>query len=252
MLVSSTLPVSSNCAAAMKMHSTQPNMTTLGTDRLVPYPQLSPLQGRVEFARLSDGDREAKFVAEMATVQQGTSPTKLGAAPAVIVVFVCENSVRAGRVPTSGKRHRPQTPEFGWPFPVQEVVVPCAGRLQPEHFLKAFEAGADAVGVVCCEEGNCHHHEGKQALPPTGGGGVFNAGADRPWSAAFDVVPPARLGGAGHGPGHGRGQARQHGSDGEGEGGGGARRIRGSRGCPGAESPARDGLTGERPLRTGK
>jgi len=101
-------------------------------------------------------------VAEMATVQQGTSPTKPGAAPAAIVVFVCENSVRAGRVPTSGKRYRPQTPEFGWPFPVQEVVVPCAGRLQPEHFLKAFEAGADAVGVVCCEEGNCHHHEGNK------------------------------------------------------------------------------------------
>ena len=99
-------------------------------------------------------------MAEMATVQTGTSTAKPEAAPGAVVVFVCENSVRVGRVPTSGKRHRPQTPEFGWPFPVQEVVVPCAGRLQPEHFLKAFEAGADAVGVVCCEEGNCHHHEG--------------------------------------------------------------------------------------------
>ena len=101
-------------------------------------------------------------MAEMATVQPGTNPTKPEAAPAGIVIFVCENSVRAGRVPTSGRRYRPQTPEFGWPFPVQEVVVPCAGRLQPEHFLKAFEAGADAVGVVCCEEGNCHHHEGSK------------------------------------------------------------------------------------------
>ena len=101
-------------------------------------------------------------MAEMATLQTGTSTAKPGAAPGAVVVFVCENSVRAGRVPTSGRRHRPQTPEFGWPFPVQEVVVPCAGRLQPEHFLKAFEAGADAVGVVCCEEGNCHHHEGNK------------------------------------------------------------------------------------------
>jgi len=25
---------------------------------------------------------------------------------------------------------------------VQEVVVPCAGRLQPEHLLKTFEGGA--------------------------------------------------------------------------------------------------------------
>ena len=80
----------------------------------------------------------------------------------MIVVFVCENSARAGRMPTSGKRYRPDTPNFGWPFPVQELVVPCAGRLQPEHLLKAFEGGADAVAVVCCEEGNCHHHEGNK------------------------------------------------------------------------------------------
>ena len=63
-------------------------------------------------------------------------------------------------MPTSGFRRRPTTPDFAWPFPVSEVVVPCAGRLQPEHFLKAFEDGADAIGVICCEEGNCHHLEG--------------------------------------------------------------------------------------------
>jgi coenzyme F420-reducing hydrogenase delta subunit len=105
-------------------------------------------------------DKEATFVAEMATVQPGARPAM--ATASVKVVFVCENSARAGRIPTSGKRFRPETPDFGWPFPVQEVVVPCAGRLQPEHFLKAFEGGADAVGVVCCEEGNCHHHEGNK------------------------------------------------------------------------------------------
>jgi len=92
--------------------------------------------------------------------QSGARPA--AAAAPVIVVFVCENSARTGRMPTSGKRFRPETPNFGWPFPVQEVVVPCAGRLQPEHLLKAFEGGADAVAVVCCEEGNCHHHEGNK------------------------------------------------------------------------------------------
>jgi coenzyme F420-reducing hydrogenase delta subunit len=96
----------------------------------------------------------------MATVQPDAG--RALANPPVIVVFICENSARAGRTPTSGKRFRPETPDFGWPFPVQQVVVPCAGRLQPEHFLKAFEGGADAVGVVCCEEGNCHHHEGNK------------------------------------------------------------------------------------------
>jgi coenzyme F420-reducing hydrogenase delta subunit len=64
--------------------------------------------------------------------------------------------------PSSGLRHRPSLPDLQWPFPVQEVAVPCAGRLQPEHFLKALEDGADAIGVICCEAGNCHHLEGNR------------------------------------------------------------------------------------------
>lgn len=86
----------------------------------------------------------------------------IGAGERVVVAFVCENAGRAGRIPSSGIRPRPTTPTFGWPFPVKEVVVPCAGRLQPEHFLKAFEDGADAVGIICCEEGSCHHLEGSR------------------------------------------------------------------------------------------
>ena len=108
---------------------------------------------------MTEGHGKVQFVAEMATVQSAARPAP---AAAVVVVFVCENSARAGRLPTSGKRFRPETPNFGWPFPVQEVVVPCAGRLQPEHFLKAFEGGAHAIAVVSCEEGNCHHHEGNK------------------------------------------------------------------------------------------
>ena len=80
----------------------------------------------------------------------------------VVVAFICENCARPGLVPSSGIRRRPTTPDFNWPFPVGEVVVPCAGRLQPEHFLKAFEDGADAIGVICCEDGNCHHLEGNR------------------------------------------------------------------------------------------
>jgi coenzyme F420-reducing hydrogenase delta subunit len=110
---------------------------------------------------MTEGHGKVQFVAEMATVQSATRPAPAPAA-AVIVVFVCENSARAGRMPTSGKRFRPETPSFDWPFPVQEVVVPCAGRLQPEHFLKAFEGGAHAIAVVSCDEGNCHHHEGNK------------------------------------------------------------------------------------------
>jgi F420-non-reducing hydrogenase iron-sulfur subunit len=80
----------------------------------------------------------------------------------VAVAFICENCARPGITPSSGIRRRPITPDFAWPFPIKEVAVPCAGRLQPEHVLKALEDGADAVAVICCEEGNCHHLEGNR------------------------------------------------------------------------------------------
>ena len=49
---------------------------------------------------------------------------------------------------------------MGWPFPVDEVMVPCTGKLQPEHLLKAFEAGADLVCIVACAQDNCHYLQG--------------------------------------------------------------------------------------------
>jgi hypothetical protein len=45
---------------------------------------------------------------------------------------------------------------------VREVLVPCTGRLQPEHLLKAFESGADLVCAVACAEDNCHYVEGSK------------------------------------------------------------------------------------------
>ena len=54
-------------------------------------------------------------------------------------------------------------PQFSWPFPVREVLVPCTGRLQPEHLLKAFESGSDLVCAIACAEDNCHYAEGSTA-----------------------------------------------------------------------------------------
>jgi len=80
----------------------------------------------------------------------------------VVTVFVCTNCARGGAAPTSASRRRPSPPRFDWPFSAYEVVVPCAGRLQPEHVLKVFEAGAEAVCVIACEETNCHYLEGSR------------------------------------------------------------------------------------------
>jgi F420-non-reducing hydrogenase iron-sulfur subunit len=81
---------------------------------------------------------------------------------APLTFFICANCARPGQAPTSAGRPQPLVPDFAWPVPVRQVLVPCAGRLQPEHILKAFESGASIVGVVACEKGNCHNIEGNR------------------------------------------------------------------------------------------
>jgi F420-non-reducing hydrogenase iron-sulfur subunit len=77
-----------------------------------------------------------------------------------IAVFVCANCARQGKAPSSSGRSRPVVPDFNWPIPFKQVVVPCTGRLQPEHVLKAFESGASVVSVIACQDDNCHYVEG--------------------------------------------------------------------------------------------
>ena len=79
-----------------------------------------------------------------------------------ITMFVCANCGRPGRELTSSGRLRPIVPDFKLPGPVQQVIVPCGGRLQPEHILRAFEAGSRIVSVVACQEDNCHYAEGSR------------------------------------------------------------------------------------------
>ncbi len=38
--------------------------------------------------------------------------------------------------------------------------MPCTGRVDILHLLKAFEGGADAVFVAGCLEGECHYLKG--------------------------------------------------------------------------------------------
>jgi coenzyme F420-reducing hydrogenase delta subunit len=109
-----------------------------------------------------DADRKATLhrIAPSAVPLRAKPPAAEGRG--VVVAYICENAGRPGRLSSSGIRQRPSLPDFAWPLPVRQVAVPCAGRLQPEHFLKALEDGADAVGVICCDEGNCHHLEGNR------------------------------------------------------------------------------------------
>ena len=47
-----------------------------------------------------------------------------------------------------------------YPPEVEVMLMPCSGRVDILHLLKAFEAGADAVFVAGCHEGECHYLTG--------------------------------------------------------------------------------------------
>lgn len=48
------------------------------------------------------------------------------------------------------------------PASVKVIQVPCSGRVDILHLMKAFEDGADGVFVAGCLEGNCHYLTGSQ------------------------------------------------------------------------------------------
>jgi coenzyme F420-reducing hydrogenase delta subunit len=43
---------------------------------------------------------------------------------------------------------------------VRIVNVPCTGKVDAIHLMKAFEEGADGIIVAGCLEGECHYLEG--------------------------------------------------------------------------------------------
>jgi F420-non-reducing hydrogenase iron-sulfur subunit len=47
-----------------------------------------------------------------------------------------------------------------YPADVKVIKLPCTGKMDTIYMLRAFEEGADAVMVVACQKGNCHHMEG--------------------------------------------------------------------------------------------
>jgi coenzyme F420-reducing hydrogenase delta subunit len=43
---------------------------------------------------------------------------------------------------------------------VRIIRVPCSGKVDPLHIMRAFEGGVDGVLVAGCLEGGCHFQEG--------------------------------------------------------------------------------------------
>jgi F420-non-reducing hydrogenase iron-sulfur subunit len=47
-----------------------------------------------------------------------------------------------------------------YPTNINIIRVPCTGKLDILHILRAFEKGADGVYAVGCMEGDCHYNTG--------------------------------------------------------------------------------------------
>ena len=49
---------------------------------------------------------------------------------------------------------------LSYPSNIKVIQVPCSGRVDILHLLKAIEDGADGVYVAGCLEGECHYLTG--------------------------------------------------------------------------------------------
>jgi coenzyme F420-reducing hydrogenase delta subunit len=47
-----------------------------------------------------------------------------------------------------------------YPLNIKIIRVPCTGKVDVVHLLRAIQKGADGVYCVGCLEGTCHYNEG--------------------------------------------------------------------------------------------
>ena len=71
----------------------------------------------------------------------------------VLALFYCQNTH------ASGEEER-QALEQKYGGSLKLFTVPCSGRLEPLHLLKALEDFADASYIITCPEGTCRYFEG--------------------------------------------------------------------------------------------
>ena len=70
-----------------------------------------------------------------------------------IVAFCCLHCAYAAADLAGGSR-------CGYPSSIKIVAVPCTGRVDSLHLIKALEDGADGVMVAGCLPGRCHFQVG--------------------------------------------------------------------------------------------
>ncbi|WP_299978103.1 hydrogenase iron-sulfur subunit [Desulfobacula sp.] len=70
-----------------------------------------------------------------------------------IVAFCCHYCAYTAADMAGSKR-------IAYPPNVKIIRVPCTGKVDAIHIMKAFEKGADGVYVAGCLEGDCHFKNG--------------------------------------------------------------------------------------------
>jgi coenzyme F420-reducing hydrogenase delta subunit len=70
-----------------------------------------------------------------------------------IVVFACHYCAYAAADLAGSMR-------LQYPSSIRMIKLPCTGKLEVVHLLKALEAGADGVYAAGCMEGECHYLKG--------------------------------------------------------------------------------------------
>lgn len=74
-----------------------------------------------------------------------------------LAIFYCQN------VPESGEAVR-QSLEQRYGESIRLFPMPCSGRIDVVHLLRALEEFADAVYVITCPEGTCRYLEGNKRV----------------------------------------------------------------------------------------
>jgi len=70
-----------------------------------------------------------------------------------IVAFCCHYCAYTAADMAGSKR-------ISYPPNIKIIRVPCTGKVDAIHIMKAFEKGADGVYVAGCLEGDCHFKNG--------------------------------------------------------------------------------------------
>ena len=84
-------------------------------------------------------------VAEVLPANEGFEPE--------IIVFACHYCAYAAADLAGSMR-------LQYPTNIRMIKLPCTGKLEVIHLLKALESGADGVYAAGCLEGQCHYLEG--------------------------------------------------------------------------------------------